>query len=487
MKLNDQQLQHLPSAIARPNFDRSRLQPGIVHIGVGHFQRAHQAVYLDDLFALGRDHHWAVTGMGVIPQHHRMRDTLVPQDCLYSLTKKAPRGEMVTRVIGSIVQYQHVPDDPLRSIETIADPNIGIVSLTITEGGYEIDNRTGEFVGSSASVQADLASPHATSSVFGWVLEAARLRRDRGLGGLTVMSCDNVQSNGRVAEQAFLGFAERKDPAIADWMRSNFAFPNSMVDRVVPRSVQADIDYLRDQFGVIDNCPVTCEPFRQWVLEDDFVAGRPALEDVGVEIVNDVVPYEMMKLRLANGTHQALCYFGTLLGYEFVHEAIVDPDIRRLLVRYAASEVVPTLSPILGTDFDTYASSILERFGNPEIRDQLARICQDASDRMPKFVLPVISSRLESGGEISAGVAIVASWARYLDGVTEDGRPITIDDPLSDELVGRARRRLGEPLAFVAMREVFGDLSEHPRFVDDYLAAVRVIDSDGARALLRSI
>jgi mannitol 2-dehydrogenase len=487
MDLNNATYQSLPAVVQRPIYDRSALSTGIVHVGVGHFHRAHHALYLDDLFQQGKAQEWAVSGLGVISAHEETRDALVPQDCLYTLTEKTADGRWDSRVVGSITEYHHSPDDPALSVKRLADARTRIVSLTITEGGYDVDDATGEFLGNSALVRGDLETDGAPSSVFGLVLEAMRSRRDEGVGGITIMSCDNVQGNGHVAESAFLGFARLKDPEVAKWMEGNVTFPNSMVDRVTPRTVDADRDYLQDKFGLADRWPVTSEPFRQWVLEDKFVAGRPEYEDAGVEVVSDVVPYELMKLRLANGTHQALCYFGTLLGHEYVHEAIADPDIHAMLLNYVDLEAVPTLTGIPGMDFGAYGRTVIERFGNPQIRDSLARICEDTSDRIPKFLLPGTFHQLKSGGSVEVAATVVASWARYAEGTDDDGRALDVRDPLREDLMGRASRQRDEPLAFLENRAVFQDLADLPAFTVPYLCALETFRTGGSRAVLKQL
>ncbi|MFV0429770.1 MAG: mannitol dehydrogenase family protein [Arachnia sp.] len=487
MKLSNQTLAEIPADVPRPSYDRSALRPGIVHLGVGHFHRAHQALYLDDLMQRGAAISWAICGVGLTPGDVRMKQVMAGQDGLYTLTEKASDGDFSSRVVGSICDYHFAPDDPEAVIARIADRATGIVSLTITEGGYEVDDNTGEFAPRSEAVLADLAAPRASRSAFGLVVEALRARRDSGIGGLTIMSCDNVQGNGHVAATAFLGFAQRKDPELAEWIRGNVTFPNSMVDRVTPGTVEADRAYLRATHGIDDAWPVTCEPFRQWVLEDKFVAGRPPFEDVGVEVVDDVVPYELMKLRIANGVHQALCYFGTLVGLSFVHEAVHDPDINAMLLRYIDREAVPTLDPIPAVDFHAYGRTVLERFGNPQIKDPLTRICEDTSDRIPKFLLPGTRAQLDAGRQVNVSAAVVASWARYAEGVDETGAHLDVRDPRSAELMAAAARQHREPLAFLTRREIFGDLIEDAAFTQAYQWALTGLHERGARAVLREL
>jgi len=485
-ELSNATLASLPAEVAVPRYDRGALRSGIVHIGVGHFHRAHQAMYLDALMRQGTAMNWAIRGAGVRPGDARISAALVAQDYLYTLTVKEPDGSRHSQVIGSLNGYRYAAGDPAALVAQIADPAIRIVSLTITEGGYGIDPATGGFTPESATIQADLRDETPNRTAFGVVLQAMRLRRSRGDGGLTIMSCDNVEHNGRVASEAFLGFAELKDPGLARWMRRNLTFPSSMVDRVTPGTVDADRGYLEQAYGYRDRWPMTCEPFHQWVLEDTFVAGRPPLEDAGVELVTDVEPYELMKLRLANGTHQALGYFGSLLGHQYVHEAIADPDIQALLARYI-DEAVPTLRAIAGVDPHAYGRTIISRFGNPEIRDPLTRICANTSERIPKFLLPVVTAQLAAGGEVRQCAAVVASWARYAEGVDEQGRPIDVVDPRRDTLVAAARKQGANPTAFLEDRSVFGDLAQRAPFARAYLDALELIRAKGVRVALHEL
>ncbi|MFD7155490.1 mannitol dehydrogenase family protein [Kribbella sp. NPDC059898] len=480
--LTSSTLDRIPAAVNVPTYDRSALRNGIVHLGVGHFHRSHQAMYVDQLLRQGTALDWGICGGGVRPGDRRVRDALAAQDYLYTLTVKEPDGSRPSRVIGSVNGYRYGAE----LIESLADPAIRIVSLTITEGGYGTDPVTGDFTGASTEIQADLRDRTPSRTVFGLVLQAMRLRRDRGAGGLTIMSCDNIEHNGSVAASAFLGFAEAADQGVARWMRANVAFPSSMVDRVTPGTVDADRAYVESAYGYRDRWPVTCEPFHQWVLEETFAAGRPPLEDAGVEVVGDVEPYELMKLRLANGTHQALCYFGCLLGHTYVHEAIADPDVRALLAAYL-EEAVPTLRPIAGVDPRAYGRTVLERFGNAEMRDPLARICADTSDRIPKFVLPVVAAQLERGGPVRACAAVVASWARYAEGTDEAGHWIDVVDPRRDQLTAAAQRQASNPTAFIEDESVFGALANSPRFASAYTEALELIRTKGTRTALREL
>ena len=301
-------------SIPVPSYDRSQVRVGIVHFGVGGFHRAHQAMYVDSLMDQGKALDWGICGVGVMPFDLKIRDALVSQDCLYTLVLKDPEGRWAPTVIGSIVKYLYAPDDPEAVIEQMADPATRIVSLTVTEGGYNFHPVTGKFDAENPAVQADLRPGAVPTTTFGLITEAVARRRARGIQPFTVMSCDNIQGNGHVAKEVFTAFAGLRDPELGDWVEANVRFPNSMVDRITPVTTDDDRAQIKERFGVDDAWPVVCEPFTQWALEDDFPAGRPPLEDAGVQVVPDVLPYELMKLRLLNAGHQALGYFGYLAG-----------------------------------------------------------------------------------------------------------------------------------------------------------------------------
>jgi mannitol 2-dehydrogenase len=409
------------------------------------------------------------------------------QDCLYTLVLKAPDGSWEPRIMGSIVQYLYAPDDPDAVIEKMADPATRIVSLTVTEGGYNFHPVTGEFDDTNPAVQADLAPGAVPGTTFGLITEALVRRRSRGIEPFTVMSCDNIQSNGHVAQEVFTAFARLRDPELGEWVAGNVRFPNSMVDRITPVTTDEVRAQISERFGVEDAWPVVCEPFTQWALEDTFTSGRPPLEGVGVQVVPDVVPYELMKLRLLNASHQALCYFGYLAGYRLVHEVAQDPLFANFLLDYMNLEATPTLAPVPGIDLDAYKHQLIERFSNSAVRDTVARLCAESSDRIPKWLLPVIRENLAAGRDVTLSAAVVASWARYAEGVDEQGEPIKVVDRLADTLQQIAAQQRENPLAFVENRELFGDLAIEPAFTEPYLNALNSLHSRGARATLEAL
>ncbi len=487
LPLSAENLSRIAERVPTPTYDRRQVRPGIVHIGVGAFHRAHQAMYLDRLMNEGAALDWGICGVGVMPFDRRVKEVMDAQDCLYTLVTKATDGSQQARIVGSIVRYLFAPDDPDAVVEAMADEQTRIVSLTITEGGYNFHAVTGEFDAANPEVLKDLVPGTPPSTTFGLVTEALARRRERDLPPFTVMSCDNIQGNGDAARKSFVAFARLRDPDLAAWMEQTVSFPNSMVDRITPATTPEDVAEVARRFEVDDQWPVVCEPFTQWVLEDRFSAGRPPLEDAGVQVVEDVEPYELMKLRLLNASHQALCYFGYLAGYRLVHDVCRDPLFANFLLSYMEREATPTLAPVPGIDLDEYRHNLIARFSNAGVRDTVARLCAFSSDRIPKWLLPVTRANLRAGGEIERSTAVVASWARYAEGVDERGGPIDVVDHRKDELMAAARRQREDPLAFIRNRELFGDLTDDERFVSMYTDMLASLHKRGARATLEAL
>ena len=485
--LTNAALTSLDPQVARPDYDRSALTAGIVHIGVGGFHRAHQAMYLDELMRAGHAHDWAICGLGLMPGDRRMRDALTSQDGLYTLVVKQPDGSTEARVIGSIVDYVYAPDDPEVALARMADPAVRIVSLTVTEGGYNVNQVTGEFDLTNPAVRADLEPGAAPTTSFGYVIEALRRRREAGIAPFTVMSCDNIQGNGDNARRMFGAFAHAKDPDLAAWIDAEVPFPNSMVDRITPVTTDEDRALVRDRFGITDAWPVVTEPFTQWALEDHFVTGRPPYQDAGVQVVADVTPYELMKLRLLNVSHQGIAYLGYLAGYRLVHDVAQDPMFATFLRGYMDHEGTPTLQPVPGVDLDAYKTTLIERFSNAYVRDTVARLCAESSDRIPTWLVPVNGENLAAGGEVARSALIVASWARYAEGADEHDEPIEIVDRIADRVHAAALAQAEDDLAFLRDRDLFGDLVEDERFVAAYRWALSSLHKRGSRATIQAL
>ncbi len=480
-------LRSLGTQVAVPAYDRSAVSAGIVHFGTGAFLRSHQAMYLDRLLTAGKALDWGICAVDVLPSDRPKKRWFAEQDGLYTLMVKQADGTISPRVIGSLVEYAYAPEAPELVLGRLTDPRTRIVTLTITEGGYSLHPVSGEFDPQDPAVAHDLTPGVVPQSVLGFVTEALRRRREAGVPAFAVVSCDNLQGNGSLARKVFSAFADRGDPELGQWVRDHVSFPNSMVDRITPVTTAEDAARLRADFGIEDAWPVVCEPFTQWVLEDTFPAGRPPWEDSGVQLVADVTPYELMKLRLLNAGHQALAYAGYLAGYRYAHEAAADPVFAEFVTGYMQHEARPTLEPVPGVDLDDYIETLMLRFGNEAVRDTLARLCAASSDRIPKWLLPVIRHNLAAGGPVVRSAAIVASWARYAEGTDEAGEPIDVVDAARDEVMSAASRQRDDPLSFVRNERLFGDLAGQRRFTEAYLSALAVLHRDGAAQLLRHV
>lgn len=481
--LTQDALANLPNGVQAPDYDRNSLSPGIVHIGVGNFHRAHQAVYLDRLFAKGLDHDWALVGAGVKSYDQAMRDKLQAQDWLTTVVELDPTG-FSARAIGSMIDFVEI--DPEALIATLVKPEIRIVSLTITEGGYYVDAKTGGFDKTHPEIRADIENPGAPKTVFGILITALGLRKDAGLPPFTVLSCDNLPENGHIASQTVVGLAREMTPDLAGWIESNVAFPNSMVDCITPATSEREKAMVREKFGIDDKAPVACEPFRQWVMEDNFPLGRPRLEEVGVEFVSDVAPYELMKLRLLNGGHAAIAYPSALLGHHFVHEAMADPDIADWLKTLIGGDVIPLIPTIPGIDFNTYLATCADRFANPAVGDTIARLCLDGSNRQPKFIIPSIRDAIAQGRSIEGLALEVAFWCRYCAATIDPDFGQVLDDERRTQLQQAAVSAKENPQAFLAQTDIFGNLGEQAAFAEAFARHLDSVWNAGARATLKT-
>lgn len=429
MKLNKQNLHHLAPEVVLPAYALSDTRQGIAHIGVGGFHRAHQAYYTDALMNTGEALDWAICGVGLRAEDRRARDDLKDQDYLFTLFELGDTDDTEVRVIGAIRDMLLAEDGAQAVIDKLASPEIRIVSLTITEGGYCIDDSNGEFMAHLPQIQHDLTHPYSPKTVFGFLCAALAKRRAVGTPAFSLMSCDNLPHNGAVTRKALLAFAALRDAELHDWIAKNVSFPNAMVDRITPMTSTEHKLQLHDKHAVDDAWPVVCEPFVQWVLEDKFVNGRPAWEKVGVQFTDDVTPYEEMKIKLLNGSHLALTYLGFLKGYRFVHETMNDPLFVRYMRAYMDLDVTPQLSAVPGIDLSDYKNTLVARFSNQAIADQLERVCSDGSSKFPKFTVPTINRLIADGRETQRAALVVAAWALYLKGVDENGDTYSIPDP----------------------------------------------------------
>ncbi|MCZ8152958.1 MAG: mannitol dehydrogenase family protein [Rhodobacteraceae bacterium] len=474
---------HDPVPVAHPAYDRSRLTPGIVHIGLGNFHRAHMAVYLDDLFAAGEAMDWAILGAGVRAPDSRMRDALKAQGFLSTVIELDPAGKTARR-IGAMVDFIEVQPDNSALIAAMTQPEIRIVSLTVTEGGYYVDPATGRFDPTHPDIRADAANPDRPATAFGAILAALKARRAKGIAPFTVMSCDNLPGNGHVTRAAVAGLARLSDPALADWVEAEVAFPNGMVDRITPATGPRE-RAMAAAFGLADDpVPVTCEPFRQWVLEDHFPAGRPPLEKVGVTFTDHVHAYEAMKIRILNGGHAIIAYPGGLLDIEYVHEAMAEPLISGFLDKVERDEIIPIVPPVPGTDLDAYYTLIRERFSNPEVADTERRLCLDGSNRQPKFIIPSIADNLARGHLPRGLILESALWCRYCMGLSDGGTVIEPNDPNWDRLQATARAAASDPAVWLGMEDIYGDLGRDPRVQATFAGFLTDLGARGVRAML---
>lgn len=482
-KLSLDNLEIVKKTAGIPSYPRSALKAGIVHFGVGNFHRAHQAVYLDDLFHAGRDHDWAIIGAGVLPSDEAMRAKLAAQDYLTTVVEQ-DNNRTGAHVTGAMIDYLK-PGDVAATVEQLADPAIRIVSLTITEGGYFIDPASGVFNPAHPAIAADGENPESPKTVFGLILAGLKARRDRGIAPFTIMSCDNIPGNGEVTHAAISGLARLSDMDFADWIDANVAFPNGMVDRITPATGPREIGIVADEYGIDDQWPVFCEEFKQWVLEDKFPQGRPALETVGVQFVPDVAPYEHMKIRILNGGHAAIAYPAALLDVHFVHEAMEDADIRAFLAKLEKEEIIPVIPPVPDTDLGDYFDLIEKRFSNPRIGDTIPRLAQDGSNRQPKFILPSTADRLRRGEDVVGLSLVSALWCRYFEGTSDSGKAIVFNDANAERLQAAALKARDDPAAFLALSDIFGDVAGSELFRRRFAKALKTLWAKGTRETLR--
>lgn len=468
-----------------PQYDRGLLIPSIVHIGAGGFNRSHLAVYLDDLLGRPETERWGECGIGLLPADMGIHSALAAQDHLYSvLTRDAEQQDL--RIIGSIVEHLYAPAAGEVVLERLSSPECAIVSLTVTEGGYFIEHASKIFLSQHPDIQFDLAHPSAPKTFLGYLAEAADRRMRRGLKPFTVMSCDNLQGNGMAARDALLAFADLRNSELRRWIEQNVAFPNSMVDRITPGTSEADKEFIETHFGISDQSPVVAEPFRQWVIEDTFSNGRPAWELAGAQITSDVVPFELIKMRLLNGGHSTIAYVSALLGITFVSQAMEDPLVHNLLTQFL-EETTPVLPQLPGMDLVPYKASILHRFSNPTIRDQIPRICSEGSAKIAKFIVPTIRDLHSMGKQPKVLPLVIACWLDYLRGMDEAGNLIPIVDASASAFSEFTETGSTNAALALSVRSVFGDLSSDRRFaaqVQDYLNNLHVI---GVRATIRQV
>ena len=475
--LSNATLSRLGTDVHVPSYDRAAITPAIVHIGVGGFHRAHQAVYLDELAERGVSTDWGVIGVAL--RHRAMKDALEPQDGLFTVVERGDEQD-VARVVGSIAAVLFAPEEPDAVLDALSDPRTRIVTLTITGNGYHLDAETGRLA-DDEDIRTDLANPTRPCTAVGYLVQALDRRRRAGTPAFTVLSCDNVPDNGTAACAAVVGFAQARDPDLAAWIEAEVTFPSTMVDRITPETGADAYELVGRSFGLDDRWPVVTESFSQWIVEDRFCNGRPPLEEVGVQFVDDVEPYERMKKRLLNASHSALGYVGYLLGHRDTAGAMTDPLMRAYIERLMEDEIAPLLPPVPGVDLDEYRATLLTRFSNEKVGDQLERLCGRGSTKVPAYLLPSIVEARQQGRPHELLNLAVAAWVRYLRGVDLDGREISINDARLDELQPMAIEGGDDPAPFMANSRVFGRLADDPMLVRSVARILTALDRDGLR------
>ncbi|CAF1045587.1 unnamed protein product [Didymodactylos carnosus] len=472
--------------VHKPSYDRTKLKHGIVHLSVGAFHRAHLAYYMDLLASEQNEINWGIVGVGIRMFDKPISDALQSQKGLYTLVSKGGNeSDVDVRIIGSMIDYLFAPDSPEAVLDVLSHPDTKIASLTITESGYDLDIN-------NAEIQHDLKNPQQPKTVFGFIVHALNRRKNAGIEPFTVMSCDNVQANGEVTKKCILSFVKAlNNQDLLTYIQSKVTFPSAMVDRITPATTDSDRDYVLTKCGITDKWPVVTEPFVQWVIEDNFCNGRPPLEHLSsynVLLTEHVEAYECMKMRLLNASHSSMCYLGYLMGYRYIHEIILDQDVKQYIEYLMNDEVSSTLPPVPGIDLELYKKTLITRFSNPNIKDTALRVCMDGASKFPKFLNPTIDQQLKSNQpKIHFSSLAIGAWIRYITGVDEENNPITLQDPLADQLNLKDIANNTKPNVkeILNINQVFGDLGKNEKFVKSVQDVVNLLYEKGSKATLK--
>ncbi len=479
----------LPASVTTPRYQRSKIKPKMIHLGFGAFHRAHQALYTDELLSKN-DSDWGYCEVNLFGGEQLIQQ-LRQQNHLYTVMEKGA-DKTTAHVVGSVCQSLHPNLDGAQGILLeMADPIVNIVSMTITEKGYCIDPITGQLDTDNELIKHDLAQPSEPKSAIGYIVEALRLRRQHGIAPFTVMSCDNLQENGRVAKAAVLGFARLMNNDLADWISANVTFPCTMVDRIVPAATQETLQDIQQLLGVADPCGIACEPFRQWVIEDNFVAGRPDWDLVGAQFVEDVVPYEEMKLRMLNGSHSFLAYLGYLGGYEHISDTMADAGFRKAALDMMLKTQAPSLTMPEGTDLQAYASLLIERYSNPALKHRTWQIAMDGSQKIPQRLGGSLQFHLEHGTDFKWLAAGIAGWMVYVSGKDEQGNSIEVSDPMAamlKEVCDAHGKDISVVPALLCIETIFPtQIGRHPKVIEAVTTAYQSLIDHGAKATVAAL
>lgn len=490
LKLNEDNLKRISRLVRTPSYNRHEIRAGIVHIGLGGFHRSHQAFYTDEVLGRHDSNNWGICGVSLLDNETDRKNfkTLAEQDGLYTLMITEADGSLNARIPGPIIRYLFAPDDPEAVISIMASPETKIISLTITEGGYNFNSATGKFRFEDPGVSWDISHPDHPVTIFGYLTQSIKRRKLCGATGVTIQSCDNIEKNGETLKKMLMAYVHEANPDLISWIDENVSFPDSMVDRITPVTKPSDTEIIKQKFGYLDSWPVVSEPFVQWIIEDEFANGRPAWEVAGARFVLDVAPYEKMKIRLLNAGHSLLGFIGSIHGCRTVDEAVSVTFIRNFLRDFMDIEVTPLLGSIEGISLESYKESLIQRFGNIYIKDQLSRICSESSSKIPKFLLPTIMEQLERGGPAERGILVIAAWCRCLELAGDPHNNIEIQDKLGGILTRNALSSVyDDPMAFIKTEEVFNDLASSQRFVDMYLRSIGLIRKTGVEEAIGNI
>ncbi len=483
--LNKKNLPLLSEGVSVPRYERANVKAGIVHIGVGGFHRAHQAFFTNALLNKNEGKGWGICGICLLERDKKMYDVLHRQDGLYTLVVKDPLTSAPPAVIGSIVEYYYAPDNPEKVIKKMADSAVKIITLTITEGGYNFNHEDGSFKIDDPDVQWDIAHPSTPKTVFGYLTAALKERKEHHLP-VTIQSCDNIQHNGQRTRDMLWAYIEVAEPQLLSWVKTHVSFPNSMVDRITPVTQAEDIQWLQKNYQIRDAWPVVTEDFYQWIIEDDFKAGRPPWDKVGAQFVEDVTPYEKMKIRLLNGGHSLLGFIGWHAGYSFINEVVKFPLFQDYYRQYMDEEVSLTLDAMSGIDLNAYREKLIQRFSNPYIKDRVERIILGSSAKIPGFVIPTIKENLQAEQSIRCCTMIVACWYLYLEKKLEEDCFDEVEDEGRDVLKEKMLEvRSSSVLAFLRTESLFGNLAESKKFTTTFIDILQRVKQQGMKEAVR--